>query len=276
MISSVNAIYFIEELLHNNNAPMKFLCDDDEVYFLKYLTVSEDEFDDLCYEVVCNRLAKHFGIQTPDIAYVTPREGSFTKDKLIRNQAFFEPGIIAFGSKNIGTNDTLDNTGRFSLQTKPNFNRYLNPTDLVKVAIFDVHIHNQDRNEDNYNLLVKNGEKLDEFYAIDHVNVFGGAIARGNLNPSQVNLSHKFLTSSYFRTLIKYYSLTDLKNELQDYLYLCRDIPEIIDETFTTIPTEWSYSDDLPKKIVTFLNNETRNEAMRVEVEEYLDYIKSI
>jgi hypothetical protein len=75
-MKTVRTIVFIEEIPTDGHSPMKFLCDDGQIYYCKYrLTSKREELDCLIYEVVNHFLLKALSIPTPEIALVELVEG---------------------------------------------------------------------------------------------------------------------------------------------------------------------------------------------------------
>ena len=183
-------------------------------------------------------------------------------------------GFKEIGRANVDY-DTLDNTGRFHIGSKWDFNRYDDPRELLRIAIFDVHVNNMDRNEMNYNILVKYGSKKNLF-AIDHFATFGGTQWRGSIDPDRMEAEtgNKLLTSPFFRQMAKHFPDGTFKKELDDYFYLCNDeLKALARETFDRLPTDWSPSGDLKERVPFFLTHDERNQNAREKLEESLNRI---
>ena len=272
MIAKVNTLILTEELKRQASAPMIFTCDDFNIYYVKYI-LAPGEHDFLVYEMVCSGLAKYFKIFTPEIALV-----NVTADysaSLTRNKHFFSAGVVAFGSKFIGTNDHMDNTGKFKLNSQHDLNRYHHPLMLFRTAIFDIHINNVDRHEDNYNILVKTGIKK-TFYAIDHFAAFGGSLGKGKFRAQNpLNINQKLIKSEVIRQLLQFYGTEKIEREIDNYLYLCNNsVANIVQEYMTYIPESWGLSERLEERIVSFLLDESRNRLVKKEILEYIYYLK--
>jgi hypothetical protein len=277
MIEEVSTFNLIEEYSHTNSAPMKFTCTTPngyEVYFVKYV-LGEDEFDFLVYELVCQRLAKHFDINTPDIALVNVAPDSFNYEQLKRNKKYFKPGVIAFGSKEVVNNDLI--TKHTTVPNKHTFKTYAAPEDLVKIALFDLHTYNKDRTEDNYNILLgRNKPSL--FYVIDHFYCFGGTLHAGTFNSSlKPEINGTILRSKFFTNMVSYMSLKDLEKAVKNYFYLYEEkaITTILDDVFYNIPKTWSISGGLKERLYNFLTDKARLNVIDEDVINYLRFIKN-
>ena len=101
-MEQVKASIFLGEISTDGHSPMKFICNDGNVYYCKYrVSHKTEELDCLIYEVICHNLLKFLGIPTPDIALVELLDGTFSSKELTRNKNFAKPGVICFGSKEI-------------------------------------------------------------------------------------------------------------------------------------------------------------------------------
>src|SRR5665811_345950 len=114
MLHEIKTVTFIEELIHQNSAPMLFLCDDFELYYCKSKLDGSDH-DFLVYELIGSRLAVYFEISTPEIAIVRFDLDALGNGFLQKNYNL-DHGDLMFGSRYIGPNDHLDKTGRFSIK----------------------------------------------------------------------------------------------------------------------------------------------------------------
>lgn len=216
MVQTVETFQFQKEVTGSNSAPVKFTCIDDseqfENYYVKYIH-SEEEFDCLVYEIVCQRLARQLLIKTPEIAIVNVIEGAFDQNQLIRNEHYFVPGISAFGSKAVFGTNLLGSYN--SIPDKHTFNLYANPFDLIKIGIFDLLVDNRDRTEDNFNIL-KTQEAPIQLYAFDHFFCFGGRQNLGKLEPtSSLNIGHTILRSKFCAQMFYFVPLKEIGNNLK-------------------------------------------------------------
>lgn len=277
MIETVTTFNLIEEYSHTNSAPMKFMCttlNGYEVYFVKYV-LGEEEFDFLVYELVCQRLANHFDINTPDIALVNVSPDSFNYEQLKRNKNYFKPGVVAFGSKEVVNNDLI--TKHTTVPNKHTFKMYAVPEDLVKIALFDLHTYNKDRTEENFNILLSRN-KPSLFYVIDHFYCFGGTLHAGTFNSSlKPDINGTILRSKFFTNMVSYMSLKDLEKAVKNYFYLYEEnaITTILDDVFYNIPETWSISGGLKERLCNFLTDNARLNVIDENVINYLRFIKN-
>ena len=174
-MEKINTISLIQELDTDGHSPMEFICSNGSVYYVKYRSgksFDKREINCLVFEMICTKLLKALSTPTPEQALVTITPDSYFKHQLKANRRTLKDGIIAWGSKQIEQADIVK--GIELLLKQKEFNRYSNPSDLIKIAIFDLWTDNVDRHSENYNLLVGVEDKKLKIIAIDHAFAFGG------------------------------------------------------------------------------------------------------
>lgn len=259
-LKHVYSRYLIREEETDGHSPMKFLCSDDRIYYCKFrVTAKKEETDFLVYEVVCHYLLKFLSIPTPNIALVELTKDSFDPKQLKRNKLYAKPGVLCFGSQHVESylvNDTQ------LIDTKRAFNQFLNPADLIRIAIFDLWVDNTDRGKrGNFNLLVSTDLHKSVFYAFDNAFAFGGENGLGIFNPSfEVSLYDKLMNTDYFRSIIKFIPKTERISIAQNVLSLFHDenVQEIITTAATLIPGSWNTLPGLYSRISGFLSSAQR------------------
>lgn len=263
-IQSLKTETLVRELNEHASAPLHFKCDGGVDCYVKYILDTPADYDNLAYEWLGSFLAAHFGIATPQIAAVEIIEGSFDAAKLGRNKKHLKHGAICFGSIAIGHNFALDRTG--VSMAKPAFywkNKVENRLDLVKIAIFDLLVDNQDRFEENYNILVEAlGTGKSKFWAIDHAAIFGGNMQRGKIHPYVPVAGMKYIASQHFKYLCKRLEVNDFRREFDAFMYLCNSLETVVNDAFDTMPSTWEQSPDLKNRILTFLTDSARLTAI--------------
>lgn len=254
----------IGELRTHASAPMRFRLATGELCLVKYILEEASEYDDLAYEWVGHYLAKHFGISTPQIAAIEVQAGSYDPHKLFRNAKNFQPGAVAFGSIHIGDNTSLSTAFIGSVRKKAYWNRIENRDEMVRLSLFDLLIDNQDRSEDNYNILITPVFKdTSKCWAIDHVAAFGGALQRGKIKPFPINESAKYVVSQHFRIICKHLKTTTFTTELEHFMYLCNSLDKPVNQAFESMPKSWRISKDLKERMLEMLTNKPRLEQLK-------------
>ncbi|GAB4479940.1 MAG: hypothetical protein OHK0057_32790 [Thermoflexibacter sp.] len=92
------------------------------------------------------------------------------------NKRYTKPNIIAFSSKEIPNSHLI--TDFEVIEKEQDFHKIINPLDLIKIAIFDLWVDNNDRGKAlkiwgyNYNLLFAPFLGKQQIFAFDHAFYF--------------------------------------------------------------------------------------------------------
>lgn len=265
----IHSEYLIEEMSTDGHSPLKFLCDDGEVYFCKYRTAIDTlEMNCLAYEFVCSSLLSELNIPTPKAELVTVGEGSLDSTKTKRNK-YVRVGYQCFGSAEVKDTSVLND---FSIiDTKNEFNRILNPDDLIRIAIFDMWVNNVDRGREfeegryNYNLLLQQVDKKERIIAFDHGFTFGGIGQIGIFNPKISTPSdNKLHKTPYYQSVVRFITPTELLKIVDDFVnLLCNDYSNIISKSIVSLPKEWGLLPNLEERMIAYLSHRDRLEKIR-------------
>jgi hypothetical protein len=276
MIKTVNTQKMIREYSDTKNAPISFLCEDQETYYAKYIQ-DPKEFDCLVYELVCNKIAECIGLKVPEAVFVNVSKNSLANSRIKNNGnlRFFKEGITAFGVNEIPYVDMVTNLPL--INKKSDFKKINNPYDLISIAIFDMHIANKDRHPENFNLLLSKG-KTRMIFAIDHYDTFGGLNYLGKINPNQYfSVDNTILRARFVQELIlKYYDIHAVVDLVEKYAYICnpKQINALLNELFNQIPNTWQLSATLKDDMLALLTNTDRIRGIEESVLEFIQLIK--
>lgn len=276
-IPLVESIFLYEERETEGHSPMFFNCTDGEDYFCKYRTqLKKEEIDCLVYELVCNKLLVRLGIPTPEIAFVLLTQGSIDLTKLRRNKRYAKPNTICFGSKALPHTELV--TGIQTIATKTQLNKFVNPYDLLKIAMFDLWVDNVDRGRnDNYNLLIETIEINDEeiistkkkfgyrWVAFDNAFAFGGEQKIRMFNESMMpSPFQKLIETSYFQDYKKHLAKKVSYNIAENFLSLSpHEIESIVNNVFEQLPAQWQIPVLLKDRICRFIANPQRIQMVK-------------
>lgn len=268
----IHSEYLIEEMTTDGHSPLKFLCDDQEVYFCKYRTALDKlEINCLAYEFVCSSLLNELSIPTPRTELVTIGEGSLDPKKIKRNK-HIRVGYQCFGSAEVKDTSILND---FSIvNTKFEFNRILNPLDLIKIAIFDLWVNNVDRGRQfevgryNYNLLIQQVENKEQIVAFDHGFTFGGLTQLGIFNPKiSTPVDNKLHKTPYYQSVVRFVTRPVLLKIVDDFVHLLyNDYSDIISKSIATLPKEWGLLPNLEDRMIEYLSHRDRLGKIREEI----------
>ncbi len=266
-MKKVESKILIQELETDGHSPMQFICSDGSVYYVKYRSgksFNKTEINCLVFEMICTRLLQRLQIPVPDHALVIINADSYVPGQLITNKRYIKQGVIGWGSKEIEQTDLIKEIEQ--IQKKTEFNKLLNPDDLIRIAIFDLWVDNADRHSGNYNLLIKMENGKLKIITIDHAFTFGGLKGMNIFNiTSQPSLHRKLIDSQYFRSVVKYFRKNERLEIASQFLSLLPelDIENIVNEVFTQIPTDWDIDPGLKKRIIEFLQSKQRLVAIQ-------------
>src|SRR5690606_4525002 len=255
----VNTLTLVEEMTTDGHSPLKFLCDDLNIYYCKYrsgVSLNKHEIDCLYYEIICNRLLANVQVPHAEIKLVKIAPNSFKKESLTRHKKFCKPGRLYLGFKEIESADVLQ--GIMAANSKRDFRKLLNPYDLIKIALFDLWVDNRDRGKsENYNLLLAPTNIGVKIVPFDHAFCFGGIELLRTFNEKiPVSGQDKLITSFYFSKIRQYFERQKACDIVKNFLSLqTHEIEVIISETYDECPTEWEIPTRLKDRIFTFLTN---------------------
>lgn len=260
-LAELHTKLLLEETQTDGHSPLKFICSDDNIYYCKYLpTIKKEEINCLAYEVVAHALLKKLEIPTPDIALVTVAEGTLNK-KLIKKNKRLKVGDVCFGSKEVSFVAEVQTLAQ--LNNKTEFNKLLNPHDIIKIAIFDLWVNNVDRGRDfgdgyNYNLLLKPVGTKQEIIAFDHGFVFGGIDQIGVFNSKMNSLTgNKLYQSAYYKSVIKHINKTDYINIVNNFIpLLFKNYDTLIKNIIKKLAANWDLSLKLDERIIALLKTD--------------------
>lgn len=262
-----------EETQTDGHSPLVFICSDDNIYYCKYLpTIKKEEINCLAYEVVAHALLRKLDIPTPDIALITIAENTLNK-KLIKNNKRLKVGNVCFGSKEIAYATEVQSLAQ--LNSKTEFNKLLNPYDIIKIAIFDLWVNNVDRGRDfgdgyNYNLLLKLVGTKQQIVAFDHGFIFGGINQIGIFNSKNNSLtSNKLYQSTYYKSVIKHINKTDYINIVNNFIpLLFKNYDTLIKNIIEKLGANWDLSPKLDERIIALLKtNEQIKEIKNIIIQ---------
>lgn len=268
IIPRVATQYLIKEEETDGHSPLRFVCDNDAIYFSKYLvSFDKNEINCLAYEVVAHYLLKELNLLTPDIALVQVAEGTLTPNKIIKNRRL-RINDICFGSRNLAT--ALEINDLQKCKTKTDFKSLLNPDDIVRIALFDLWINNTDRGRFinpgfNYNLLLNNIGNKQQIVAFDHAFIFGGIHQIGMFTPKmKFDTTDKLHLSEYYRSVIHYIDEDHFEEIVTNFVpLLSASYQGIIDDVVSQLENIWDLSPNLATRIHNYLHCEERIEKVK-------------
>jgi hypothetical protein len=236
MIELKYSFYKIEHMFTTGDLPLLVTCSDFSDWVCKHGRMSTSP---LFNEVIGSRFAEIWGLKTPHISLIQVSIDHLPDIHLNRvPPAYFNKPC--FGSSYIEDSVVIDKSVLPSFRNETFKKKIANKTDLLKIALFDIWLGNEDRHHGNTNLLLD--ESLPKEY---YLNVFDhGAIFNSNalkygleLISDNESLICSELVQILFERNKKLTQIVD--NIIKDY-YLCisechKELNNILQE----IPLEW-------------------------------------
>lgn len=267
MIQTINTELLLEEIETDGHAPLKFLCDNNKIYYCKYLNAFDKrELNLLAYEMVASYLLNKLSIPTPIVALVNIMDGTLNKKKIHFNRRL-KVGNICFGSQEIKPAQELQSIQSFS---KYDYNKIINPYDIIKIAIFDLWVNNMDRGRHfvdgvNYNLLLASVFNKQKIYAFDNAFIFGGVNEIGTFNGlSPISGYDKLVSSPFYKAIIQHISVDKLKEIVDNFVPLLSvSYRDLIAKVLNQLPLEWGLTPNLVDRIDSLLSNKDRIIAIK-------------
>ncbi|MBO3097835.1 hypothetical protein J4051_06120 [Gelidibacter sp. DF109] len=224
-------------------------------------------FEDLINEILCVYGLELMGVKTIKPALIQIPQEVFESYKLEEksydaryNNLIFDD-VLFFGSLSqpSTTEVELYNT---MLKNKYDYNKYINPTDFLKIGVFDYWIGNMDRRGSNPNVLINQTDSGKfEFLPIDHTYVFG---YQRNYKSLRISLMNNPQPKSILRTpmsksILNFAGTNFIANFHNELLSDFINVLNGIDFVFDQIPNTFGLSKQGKAKIIEILSNKERN-----------------
>lgn len=237
VIPKIQSLIKSEYMFDTGDKPLLITCSDLEEWVCKHGRLSPSV---LFNEVLGSVFALRWNLKTPRISYIEVDPDHLPEEYAnIVQPAFFKKPC--FGSYYLKEGTVIDKSN-LTLFRKASFRKDLaNKEDLLKIALFDIWLSNEDRNAGNSNLMLDYSipEKF-YFTVFDH-----GAIFNSNSLSYGLELiteDESLISTDLFGILFKRTRNLNLviDNIIEDF-YLCverckEELPELI----KTIPQEWN------------------------------------
>lgn len=268
----------IHECIKTNSTPLRVECENGSQYIVKTVFNNKPPLVDLINEVFCNYLLQLWNIPVPkqaliliDNQLVTQfiKEGNYI-DKIY--EKYNSSLLQFFGVQYIGSVTELD-FYNLNLKNKFDFNKYTNPLDFIKIAVFDKWIANMDRRKGNPNLLLDTNNEGFTFIPIDHTQAFAYQSSYKNLQLSIMDRAdiNSIMLTPMFKSICNFANVDELKNLSKEILSNIKDTLEGINNVFDYIPKQFGLSKKGKEKIFEVLSNQERNDSIS---KIYLNYCK--
>jgi hypothetical protein len=266
VIERKTAIQIIEQA-GTNSVPFRVLCDDGEMYYAKAMFKQHPPFEDLINEILCV-----YALELMNISFIKPAlieipqevfEDFKKEDKDFdaRYNTMNFNSVTFFGSllQEPATEIEVYNT---ILKNKHDFNKYENPTDFLKIGVFDYWIGNKDRRGSNPNILVKQSQDGKfELLPIDHTQAFACQSNYKGLRLALMSIPQpkSILRTPMSKSIVSFADSNYMANFHQEILVDIERVITNLDFIFDQIPNSFGLSRGGKKKVKEILSNHERN-----------------
>ncbi len=229
----LDSVKSIERQYLTGEEPVLVMCSDKNAYICKYMRSSMPAYKLVC-ELVGAQMAAAWHLNTPEIAFVRIRPSHWSK---INHSA------LAIGSRK--KDGVVDITPSISRQVKPNA---MPLVQLLRIALFDFWMANEDRNANNANLLydVLN----EELIPIDYGCIFNTATFDFPL--SQLTTTDSILNSDLFQYIVRNNHpmvIEAFVSALKNYYMACvESCGQMSSQILMSMPTDWNVPADVVGK----------------------------
>lgn len=236
-IQNKNIVSIIKKFPTDGHSPYLALNDDFDHFVVKP-PQSNYDFSAIKKEFLCALLLPYWSILTP------PFYSCSVTDDLLNNALLhdnrFKLTNCYFAS--LFFEEATELNQLFEFKGKVALKNIRTKEDLIRLALFDIWVENDDRKPSNSNVLLKASENLFDIYAIDHAFTFA-SVGLDNLYIGALSFSDNdsILYSELGKELVRNCEINDnwLK-DFEQYFYLCiqncrenfKAITEKIPETY--------------------------------------------
>lgn len=253
------SIQDIEKVFETGGSlPALVTCDDLEDWVCKY---DRNSVAMLVNEWIASRFLRIWAVPTPAISLVSVSEDHVPAELCPPLQpVYFKKHCFGSGylpyAKEIDQFFTTFKNDRYQL------NKISNKQDFLKIGLFDIWLSNEDRNHNNFNLLLNPEEQGYRFYAIDHGACFNSSSL--NYGIYGINEDESILTTEAANVLFsRGQGLNSVVKALVEDFYICAEqcdvnLPDILDE----LPDSWAVNvEELQDQLSRIFEDEWLNQT---------------
>lgn len=231
--------------------PVLITCNDMNNYVCKY-NMGNGTAMRLACEYIAASFLKIWGLNVPDFALVDVKREHIPSDFNIRGSYF---DITCFGSKYSRDFADLNN---FTDTVAPRIRKsYINRQELYYISLFDIWLANEDRNNNNYNLLIDINNQRN-FIPIDHESIFNSRVMYNpicELTYDDSLISSQLMQKMFGLKDLKKLDKEEIKSNFYSFVNQCQgNLVSIVSQ----LPNDWKINKkELETKMINEIFNET-------------------
>jgi len=224
----------------------------------------------LLQEYLGSCLANYWGLKIPEFGFVNIKPDHAGNHSELQPIFFQAP---CFGSL---YNREYKEVDKFmDMMVKADKKKFANRHDFLKIALFDIWTSNEDRNHNNFNLLIHSTDTGYYFIPIDHEMIFN----TGNLDKGLclITDSESIISTPITKKLFTRKELTDQKylESIKKEYYLCTsNCKKKLNGILQEIPDEWLINKPVIKQ--SLLDNLFQKKWIEDCFKEFLCFIQLI
>jgi hypothetical protein len=240
----------ISKVYDTGTNPVRVLCDDFHEYVCKhsYRTPAYMLFT----EYLCASFLNVWRLRVPEFAFVKIQPEHVPQDIITNMVQVNNFEIPCFGSRFYEFAKEVNESLTVIKESKKELNKIKNPEDLLKIALFDRWVANEDRHWNNYNLLLYPQEGGTYFIPFDQEKCFNSNMVNENQPIAQQSDQEILLSGDICQLLLRNNEhLDDWIEELERDYYVCvRDCQDQLEVIFRETPREWEIDIVAKRRII--------------------------
>lgn len=216
------------------STPILVTCDDLNEYVCKFSSSPGKLFN----EYLGSEFCKLWEIPTPETCFIKVLQDHIYDIRSTQIQPRYFNNEC-FGSKYLPYAKDVEKLFESFKNSNSDLNKIENKTDFLKIALFDIWVSNEDRNNNNFNLLLNPTLTGNNFYTIDHSDIFNSnTLERGIY---QISEEESILNADFAKVLYRKSSkLNSDVESLLEIVYICvLECRENLDSILSFVPLEW-------------------------------------
>lgn len=229
MVRTVHSIKSIEKCYPTGEEPLLVLCSDMNEYICKYPRTGGAAYK-MASELVGVLLAQTWKLKTPVPAFVKISPSHWTRAG--------KGGVLALGSKRMTSVIDINPITEGGIPSLPKIAK-----ELLRIALFDFWVANEDRNANNANLMFDVSQNT--LVSIDYGCIFNTAMY--DYPMSQLTSTDTILASGVFEQLKTGMKKQSLPIISRYYTQCIHRSQQAVTDILNVIPTQWN----IPQSIIT-------------------------
>ena len=239
MLERKASLFKSEHMYPTGDIPILVTCTDMSDWICKH---GRNSVTPLVNEIMGSSFARIWNLRTPAICLIdVSAEHIPTKFAPQLQPAFFNKPC--FGSLQLTNGHVIDKTQLPSF-AKPSFKRKVSrKNDLLKIALFDIWIGNEDRHHGNSNLILDQNLKGEYYFSVfDHGAIFNTSTLHHGI---QLIADNESLISSELMQILfgNVKNLKEIVDNVVEDFYLCTEnCRQELSNILLNIPHEWNFN----------------------------------